>query len=90
MDGQLGPVTEFFRDYKLEMDLLQDIVDHSNFENPIVRNLDTISVFTFDPRYVVDFSTEIAQLEVVTTSGTLTKEEKVEKGLYMLKRYSVV
>lgn len=38
-DGQLGPVSDFFRDFTLEMDFIQDTVDLNDFEKPIKNNL---------------------------------------------------
>ena len=59
LDGQLGAVSEFFRDYRLEVDFIQDTVDFNNFDKPIQSSLAAGNTYSFDPRYLIDQTTQL-------------------------------
>lgn len=78
-----GPISQYLKDYVLEISYIQDTVDVGNFKKPILRNLNSEIRLRFDAERQTFINYDFAQLKVETTSGSYKKETEIVEGIYL-------
>lgn len=77
--------TEYFRDYTMEISLLESTHDVGNFERPLKRNLRKFEI-KFNAQKLWLQTNKISYIKTITTTGTFFTHNKTEEGVFWLTR----
>ena len=74
-------VAEYFKDYSLEILYIDSSHDVKQFDKPFIKNIGRIQLRFHSERFSY-FGNRFSQLEVQTSSGTFSSQNKTVKGMF--------
>lgn len=77
----VGPISDYFQDYVLEVSYIEDTADLKNFEQPLQRNLVSNLKLRFDSKSQTWVRYEFSQIEVESKVGFWQKSSTTVSGL---------
>ena len=80
MDSIL-PISEYFRDFALEVSYLESTEDLTNREKPLIRNIGSLQ-YRFHAKQHYYSTNRLSQIEVTTTVGGKAASAEIVSGLF--------
>jgi hypothetical protein len=74
--------SEYFRDYKLEVYMIEANQDIKNYEKPLSKNMGQ-QIFRFNAKKIAFFKTKLSKIASETVSGTFSRNKSQEEGLFL-------
>jgi hypothetical protein len=77
----VDPVLEYLKDFTLDIFVINDEMDVSNFKSPLARNLIHLSTYRINGLSTTIFNHEYSYVQVKTESAFIKTKTEVQTGL---------